>query len=376
MSLNSKNSKTFQSMALGVILAELVFWFIVGAGVLFANEFTPHIELHRKDLILLLFALPIATVSFLIHLKWKMKAVAKLSEEKLAESTFPRLSMGREVWRFLIWRLAVALIVLGGLGPKVGSKLQEVESQGSDLVIAIDISNSMMAEDLGMDRMSLAKRTVERVLSKLGGDRVGLVIFAGQAYVQCPLTTDYSALKLFLNTISPDLIAIQGTALGEAIDVSVLAFKNSPESSRSILLITDGENHEDDPVAAASRASEKGISVHIIGLATPEGAPIPKYDKRGRKVGFIQGTDGAPVVSRLDETVLVATATAGDGSFTRAKKSFVNISPIINALNTAEKTRTSNVMFTDYDHRFQIFLLIALCLIVLESFIPHASSRK
>ena len=376
MSLHSKNIKSFQSMALGVILAELIFWIIVAAGVVFANEFAPHIELHRKDLILLLFALPIATVCFLIHLKWKLKAVAKLSEEKLAESTFPRLSMGREVWRFLIWRLAVAMVVMGGLGPKVGSKLQEVESQGSDLVIAIDISNSMMAEDLGMDRMSLAKRTVERVLAKLGSDRVGLVIFAGQAYVQCPLTSDYSALKLFLNTISPDLISIQGTALGEAIDVSVLAFKNSPESSRSILLITDGENHEDDPVAAASRASEKGISVHIIGLATPEGAPIPKYDKRGRKVGFIQGVDGAPVVSRLDESVLVATATAGDGSFTRAKKSFVNISPIINALNTAEKTRTSNVMFTDYDHRFQIFLLISLCLLVLESCIPHTKSRK
>jgi len=376
MSLHSKNIKSFQSMALGVILAELIFWIIVAAGVVFANEFAPHIELHRKDLILLLFALPIATVCFLIHLKWKLKAVAKLSEEKLAESTFPRLSMGREVWRFLIWRLAVAMVVMGVLGPKVGSKLQEVESQGSDLVIAIDISNSMMAEDLGMDRMSLAKRTVERVLAKLGSDRVGLVIFAGQAYVQCPLTSDYSALKLFLNTISPDLISIQGTALGEAIDVSVLAFKNSPESSRSILLITDGENHEDDPVAAASRASEKGISVHIIGLATPEGAPIPKYDKRGRKVGFIQGVDGAPVVSRLDESVLVATATAGDGSFTRAKKSFVNISPIINALNTAEKTRTSNVMFTDYDHRFQIFLLISLCLLVLESCIPHTKSRK
>jgi len=376
MSLNSKNITSFQSMALGVILAELVFWVILAAGVVFANEFAPHIELHRKDLILLLFALPIATVSFLIHLKWKIKAVAKLSEEQLAETTFPRLSMGREVWRFLIWRLAVAMIVLGGLGPKVGSKLQEVESQGSDLVIAIDISNSMMAEDLGMDRMSLAKRTVERVLAKLGSDRVGLVIFAGQAYVQCPLTTDYSALKLFLNTISPDLISIQGTALGEAIDVSVLAFKNSPESSRSILLITDGENHEDDPVAAASRAREKGVFVHIIGLATPEGAPIPKYNKSGRKVGFIQGADGAPVVSRLDESVLVATATAGDGSFTRAKKSFVNISPIINALNTAEKTRTSNVMFTDYDHRFQIFLIIALCLVVLESFIPHTTSRK
>lgn len=376
MSLNSKNIKSFQAMVLGVFIAEIVFWVFVTAAVLFVNEFAPHIELHRNDLILLLFALPIAAVSFLIHLKWKMKSVTALSEEKLGESTFPRLSMGREVWRFLIWRLAIAMIVVGVLGPKVGSKLQEVESQGSDLVIAIDISNSMMAEDLGMDRMSLAKRTVERVLAKLGSDRVGLVIFAGQAYVQCPLTTDYSALKLFLNTIRPDLIAIQGTALGEAIDVSVLAFKNSPESNRSILLITDGENHEDDPVAAAARAREKGISVHIIGLATPEGAPIPKYDKSGRKLGFIQGVDGSPVVSRLEETVLVATATAGDGSFTRAKKSFVNIAPIINALNSAEKTRTSNVRFTDYDHRFQIFLFIALCLVVLETFIPHITSRK
>ncbi|MBT5147277.1 MAG: VWA domain-containing protein [Flavobacteriales bacterium] len=376
MSLYSRNNNSFQPMVLWVFIAELVFWVFVVAAVLFVNEFAPHVELHRKDFILLLSALPIATISFLIHLKWKMKAVAALSEEKLAESTFPRLSMGREVWRFIVWRLAIAMIVVGVLGPKVGSKLQEVESQGSDLVIAIDISNSMMAEDLGMDRMSLAKRTVERVLAKLGSDRVGLVIFAGQAYVQCPLTTDYSALKLFLNTISPDLISIQGTALGEAIDVSVLAFKNSPESSRSILLITDGENHEDDPVAAASRARENGIFVHIIGLATPEGAPIPKYDKSGRKVGFIQGADGSPVVSRLDETVLVATATAGDGSFTRAKKSFVNIAPIINALNSAEKTRTSNVRFTDYDHRFQIFLLFALCLVVLESLIPHTTSRK
>jgi len=376
MSLYSRNNNSFQPMVLWVFIAELVFWVFVVAAVLFVNEFAPHVELHRKDFILLLSALPIAAISFLIHLKWKMKAVAALSEEKLAESTFPRLSMGREVWRFIVWRLAIAMIVVGVLGPKVGSKLQEVESQGSDLVIAIDISNSMMAEDLGMDRMSLAKRTVERVLAKLGSDRVGLVIFAGQAYVQCPLTTDYSALKLFLNTISPDLISIQGTALGEAIDVSVLAFKNSPESSRSILLITDGENHEDDPVAAASRARENGIFVHIIGLATPEGAPIPKYDKSGRKVGFIQGADGSPVVSRLDETVLVATATAGDGSFTRAKKSFVNIAPIINALNSAEKTRTSNVRFTDYDHRFQIFLLFALCLVVLESLIPHTTSRK
>ena len=376
MSIDLKNSNSLWSMVIGVAIAEAVFWVFVVAAILFVNELAPHVELHRKDLILLLIALPISAVSFLIHLRWKMKAVGKLSEDKLSETTFPRLSMGREVWRFLVWRLAVAMIVVGILGPKVGSKLQEVQSQGSDLVIALDISNSMMAEDLGMPRLSLAKRTVESVLSKLGSDRVGLVIFAGKAYVQCPLTSDYGALKIFLNTISPDLISVQGTALGEAIDVSVLAFENSAESSRSILLITDGENHEDDPVAAASRAREKGIFVHVIGIATPEGAPIPNYDKRGRKVGFIQGLDGSPVVSRIDESVLVATATAGDGSFTRAQKSYVNIEPVITALSKAEKTRISNVRFTDYDHRFQIFLLIALSLILLESFIPHPTSRK
>jgi Ca-activated chloride channel family protein len=214
------------------------------------------------------------------------------------------------------------------------------------------------------------------ILSKLGSDRVGLVIFAGQAYVQCPLTSDYNSLKIFLNTITPDLISVQGTALGEAIDVSVLAFENSAESSRSILLITDGENHEDDPVESASKARDAGISVHIIGLATPEGAPIPNYDKRGRKVGFIQEADGSPVVSKLDETVLVASATAGGGSFTRAKKSFVNITPVLDALSKAEKTRISNVMFTDYDHRFQTFLIFALILILLESLIPNQISRK
>lgn len=376
MSMNTKNIQSFNYMMLGVFVAEIIFWVFVLAAILFVSEFAPHVELHRKDLALLLVALPISAVSFLLNLRWKMRVVSNLAEEKLLEVTYPNLSMGREVWKFLVWRLAVSMIVLGVLGPKVGSRLQEVESQGSDLVIAVDISNSMMAEDLGMPRLSIAKRTVEMILSKLGSDRVGLVIFAGQAYVQCPLTSDYSSLKIFLNTIQPDLISVQGTALGEAIDVSVLAFENSAESSRSILLITDGENHEDDPVAAASRAREAGISVHIIGLATPEGAPIPNYDKRGRKVGFIQGADGSPVVSKLDETVLVSSATAGGGSFTRAKKSFVNINPILDAINQAEKTRISHVMFTDYDHRFQTFLMFALILILLESLIPNQVSRK
>ncbi|PCJ81325.1 MAG: hypothetical protein COA49_06335 [Bacteroidetes bacterium] len=376
MRKNIDNNKQFISALIGVIVWELIFWGFILCLLWFKGEFAPHVELHKPEWTPLLSILPISTIAFLLHLRWKIRAVRRLTDSGLQDLTIPGFSPIRESWRFIIWRLALAMIIFGVLGPKVGSRLQEVETTGADFVIAIDVSNSMMAEDLGVERIVLARQAVERILNKLGSDRVGLVVFAGEAYIQCPLTSDYSAIKLFLGAVNTEMIETQGTALGGAIDVCIKAFENAPESSRAILLITDGENHEDDPVAAASRAYEEGITVHILGVATPEGAPIPNFDKRGRKVGFIQGADGQPVVSRLDESVLVATARAGGGSFTRAKKSYIDIAPVVDALNKEEKTRVSNVRFTDYDHKFQIFLLIALILIVLESFIPNPTVQR
>ena len=377
MSRDSKrNRKLFRSALFGVTIAEILFWVLVIFGLWIKSEFAPHVDLHKPHWIIWIAILPVTSVAFLIHLKWKSRAVEKLSESHLQNVTFPGFSQAREAWRFVVWRLAIASIIFGILGPKVGSRLQEVETKGADFVIALDVSNSMLAEDLGLNRLTLARQTVERILNKLGGDRVGLVVFAGEAYVQCPLTSDYSAIKLFLNTISPSLITTQGTALGQAIEVSVKAFENAPESSRAILLITDGENHEDDPVEAASTAYESGITVHILGVATPEGAPIPNIDSRGRKVGFIQDSNGQPVVSRLDESILVATVQAGGGSFSRANRNYIDITSVLEALNKEEKTRISNVKFTDYDHKFQFFLLLALGLILIESFIPHPTFRK
>lgn len=377
MSQYSKiNKQLFRSALLGVTIAEILFWVIVILGLWVKSEFAPHVDLHRPNWVIWIAILPVTSLAFLIHLKWKSRAIERLSESHLQDITFPGFSQAREAWRFVAWRLAVASIIFGLLGPKVGSRLLEVETKGADFVIALDVSNSMLAEDLGLDRLTLARQTVERILNKLSGDRVGLVVFAGEAYVQCPLTSDYSAIKLFLNSITPGIIATQGTALGQAIEVSVKAFENSPPSSRAILLITDGENHEDDPVAAASVAFEAGITVHILGVATPEGAPIPNIDSRGRKVGFIHGPDGQPVVSRLDETVLVTTVQAGGGSFSRANRNYIDISSVLEALNKEEKTRIAKVKFTDYDHKFQFFLLLALCLILIESFIPHPTIRK
>ena len=359
---------------LGVTLAEIVFWLVALALGLALVEFAPHLEWHNPDMFWYASALPLATIAYVINLKWRVKAVEKLAEFHLAEGLVKGFSPGRQTWRFIFWRLAFAFTLLGLLGPKVGSKLVEVESKGSDIMIAIDVSNSMMAEDLGPARLDVAHQTIKRLISKLGSDRVGLVVFAGEAYVQCPLTSDYSSLKIFLNSVSTGMIPTQGTAIGNAIDVSLKAFENAPENGRSILILTDGENHEDDPVASAANAYDQGVVVHVLGLASTEGAPVPKFSNSGKKLGFIEDSNGQPVVSKLDESTLLATAQAGGGLLTKASNSYVDINPTLEAFSKALKTRSTDVRFTDYDHKFQILILMSLFLLIVEALIPNPKS--
>jgi Ca-activated chloride channel family protein len=252
--------------------------------------------------------------------------------------------------------------------------MEEVTSEGIDVVVALDVSNSMRAEDVGMDRLALARMSVKRLLNQLEGDRVGLVVFAGDAYVQCPITTDHAALQLFLDNAVPELIPTQGTAVGTAIDLSVTCFDAESPASKTILVLTDGENHEDDAVAAAEAAAAAGIEVHAIGMGSPAGAPVPDVDRFGRTRGFKTDASGQPVVSALDEAGLIRIADAGNGTFTRAGKGSVDLNPLLEAwssLNTAER---SSVAFTDYIHRFPVFLFIALGLLLLETLLSIAPS--
>ena len=367
--------KLLKYSIIGITIAEIIFWVAFVSLYFFLGEFAPHLEWTKGDWGIYLIALPVASIAYLINLRWKMKASEKLADSGLFPTLFKGFSPGRQTRKFILWRLAAAFLFFGILGPKVGSKLVEVESKGSDIIIAIDVSNSMLSEDLGAPRLDIAKQSVLRLLSNLGSDRVGIVIFAGEAYVQCPLTSDYSSLKIFLNAVNTDLIATQGTALGNAIDVSVKAFENAPENGRSIIILTDGENHEDDAVASASKAQAEGITVHILGLATAEGGPVPKLNNRGKKIGFIEDENGNPVVSKLDEPSLIAAAQAGGGLFSRSNKSYVNISPVLDALAQTEKTANSDIRYTDYDHKFQIFLLVSIFLLALEAIIPNTLRR-
>ena len=248
--------------------------------------------------------------------------------------------------------------------------MEEVESEGVDIMVAMDVSKSMLTEDLSMSRLDLAKRTIERIVKQLDGDRVGLVVFAGDAYVQAPLTLDLAAVKLFLDAASPASIPLQGTAVGRAIALCAESFDAESQASKVILIITDGENHEDDALARAADAANDGIAVHAIGMASDAGGPIPVYDRYGRANGYKTDEAGQPIVSTLDERMLVAMVEAGKGTYVRANQGYVDLNPFTKSLEGLDTAQGSTVSYTDYEHQYPLFFLIGLLLLIVEGIWP------
>jgi Ca-activated chloride channel family protein len=276
----------------------------------------------------------------------------------------------------MLWRAAVALLFVALLGPKVGSKIENIETKGIDLMIALDVSNSMLAEDLKPNRMAHSKRAIEQIIRELQGNRIGLVIFAGNAYVQLPLTTDVTSAKVFLDAVHPGIVPTQGTAIGAAIDLCMDSFDQTSTAGRMILLITDGENHEDDAVSAAKQAHEAGVKVCAIGAGAPGGAPIPNYNNRGNRTGFKTDNAGNTIVSALNENLLVEIVDAGNGVFVRSTPTTVNLGLIRDAMNELEKGDLGEASFTDHRHLFPYFLFAALGLILIEMLIAERKWKR
>jgi len=270
--------------------------------------------------------------------------------------------------------LAFFFLIIAIANPQSGSKLEEVKREGVDLIIALDVSNSMRAEDLSPNRLENAKLAISRLIANLHDDRIGLIIFAGQAYVQLPITTDYEAAKLFLENINSDMISTQGTAIGTAIDLAVSSFDAKSGNSKAIIVITDGENHEDDAIKAAETAAGKGIVVHTVGMGSENGAPIPVY-QNGQQSGFRKDNSGTTVITRLDENNLKQIAASGRGTYVRANNSQAGISLIFDQINKMQKKEFGTKIYTDYDDHFQFFLLLALVFFVLEFLINERISK-
>ena len=316
----------------------------------------------------LLLGIPVFAGLFTMALYARSKKLRRLGDLKLLKRLIPDASREKVIFKFVLLNIAYAFLIIGIANPQTGSKLEKVQRKGIDMVVALDISNSMLAQDIKPDRLTRAKQALFKLIDRLEGDRIGIIIFAGKAYTQLPVTTDYAAAKMFVSTISTKDIPSQGTAIGEAIRLGIDSFEENKQS-KAIIIITDGENHENNAIEMATQASEVGMKVYTIGMGLPEGSPIPMVNSYGQQTGFKKDRDGNTVITKLNEIMLQQIAAAGNGDYVRANNTQAGLSKIFEKINALEESEIEERMFTDYEDQFQYFLGIGLLLIFLEFFI-------
>jgi len=319
--------------------------------------------------------LPLILIVFLFIQKWKKRKLRQFGNEEIVKRLMPNVSKSLPIVKFVIYSLSIISLLIGLANLQFGTKVEEVKREGIDLMIALDVSNSMLAEDLSPNRLERSKRAIYQLIQKLHNDRLGIIVFAGDAYVQLPITTDYSSAKLFLETIGTDIVPTQGTSIGAAINLAMESFDFENGTSKSIVVITDGENHEDDAKEAATDALSKDVTVHTIGMGSEKGGPIPVY-KNGAQIDFRKDNQGNTVVTKLNETMLKEIAAAGNGSYVRANNANGGLNIIMEEIDKMEKKEFGSKSFKDYEDRFQIFLIIALILIIIEYFISNRRTSK
>lgn len=319
--------------------------------------------------------IPLMVLVFFMVRRWKRKALTRLGDKHTVKKMMPEVSFSRPAIKFFFYILAYASLVVGIANPQIGTKVEEAKRSGSDLMILLDVSNSMLAGDLAPNRLENAKRAISQLIDNLHNDRIGIIIFAGEAYVQLPITTDYSAAKLFLNNITTDIVPTQGTAIGAAIDMGMKSFNFVNGTSKAMILMTDGENHEDDAVSAAKNARSRDVAIHVIGVGSPEGAPVPIY-RNGKPVGFHTDEAGKTVVSKLNEEMCKEISEAGNGVYVRASNANSGLGIVMDQVNKMQKKTYASKDFKTYEDRFQFFLGLSLLLLLLEFFISNRKNLK
>lgn len=329
------------------------------------------IQFAQAEYFLLILLVPILFLFHGVNRRVRRKRIEKLGERAILEKLMPRASSSRGWIKLSILSIAFFFFVVGLARPQLGARIKEVEGAGIEIMIALDVSNSMLAEDYSPNRLERAKLAISRLTDKLRQDRVGLIVFAGQAFVQLPITTDYVSAKMFLNSINTNSVPVQGTSLSQAINLSLKSFSSeSSNSSKAIILITDGEDHEDDPIAVAKTAAELGAVIYTIGIGSQEGKPIPMPNGE-----LLKDKEGNIVVTRLDEETLLQVAQAGKGKYIRAGNSDFGLEAIVGHIRDMDKQSFSSVVFEDFNEQYMYFFAIALFFFILEFLITERKGR-
>jgi Ca-activated chloride channel homolog len=318
--------------------------------------------------------IPVLALLFMLIMYNKKRRLQKLGEFRLVLNMMPSASLGRQIVKFSLYALALALVIAGLANLQTGSKLQEVKRKGADIMLCLDVSNSMLAEDLKPNRLERAKQAIEKMVDKLEGDRIGMIVFAGEAYVQLPITTDYGAAKLFLRAIAPNMIPTQGTAIGAAIEKAMESFGKDEGKNKTIIIITDGENHEDDALRLAEEAAKSDISIHTIGIGSDAGVPIPVYHN-GVPAGYKKDKEGNTVITKLNDKLLQDIAGETNGVYVKATNADVGLGAVLDKLAELDKKEIESKRYTDYDDQFQWFFAAALICLAIEFFINERANE-
>ena len=317
-----------------------------------------------------LLAVPVMVVVFAILLRLRKRNLRHFGNIEVVKSLLRDVSSWRVRVKFILFVVAYSALILAAARPQFGAKLREEKSEGVEMMFVVDVSNSMLAEDFTPNRLDRTRYAIDKLFASLHQDRVGVVVFAGEAKVQLPITTDYRMARNFAKRLSPSLVDVQGTDLSDAIDLASLSFSQREGASRVMILITDGEAHDADAVAAAERAAERGIRIFAIGIGSPQGAPI-KIDGE-----FIKDEKDEMVVSRLNEELLREITEKGNGAYIRATNAEFGLSEIVDEIEKMEKSELSTLRFDEYNEQFYWILWVALGLLLLEGLLLDRRNPK
>ena len=326
----------------------------------------------QPEYLYLLLIVPLLVILFVWNTVRRKRKLQSFGDPELLAQYMPNVSLVRPQFKFYLQIVALILLIVALARPQFGVKEQTVKRQGMEVMIALDVSNSMLAQDVAPSRLERSKQLLSKIIDGMTEDKVGLVVFAGDAYTQLPITCDYVSAKMFLSSISPSLVARQGTAIGSAIDLSIKSFGLESTASRAIILITDGENHEDDAIGAAKVAKEKGIQVFVLGVGKPEGSPIPLEGS----MSFRKDKDGNVVVSKLNEEMCRQIAQAGGGMYLRVDNTNAAQRTLQQELDKLAKSELETRVYSEYNEQYQSFVIVALILLVIEFFIFGRRNKR
>ncbi len=312
------------------------------------------------EFLYLLLLIPLLVAIYALAAHRRRRLVERFGNLEIMRTLMPDFSRGRLRLKGVLFILAYICLVFAAARPQFGSKLREEKARGVEIMLVVDVSNSMLAEDFEPNRLERTKYAINKLFEGLQQERVGLIAFAGEPKVQLPITSDYRMAQAFAKRLSPSLVGEQGTAIGKALQLAALSFSSQSEKSRVIVLITDGENHEDDAVAVAQMAKEQGIRIYTIGIGTPEGAPI--------EIGgeFVKDENDEIVVSKLGEEMLQEIASVTEGAYVRASKQDIGLEEVVKSINQMEKSELSTIRYEEYNEQYQYPLAVALVLLLIE----------